>query len=235
MRRSLPSAFVTSLILLALVLAATSATAAPVVTAPAAGATTTVRPTFSWTFEPLTTARALEVAATTTLDTAGDLTAPIIDVPLAPTARSLRPTLAQQLYAGRWYWHVTGTLGAGTAPAANSDSALRAFTVRKSIAAPYISINSTRRGTAGIVRVKVNVPAYTMRVRIVHGRTVCLSRVVRGTRPRTRLHRADSFKIFCYPVSPLATGTRATTTVTIIAGGVKRTTVHRDTVAEPRG
>ena len=207
------------LALLALLVVPTLAAAAIAPVSPAAGlATANSAPTFTWTLDGGSVPGSLQVSTNPAVDPSTNrLVGASIDQPLAADAAGYRPGTAQQLYAGVWNWRVVGTT-AGVADATPT----QAFTVRPVVSTPRLKVAATRKGTAGTVRIHTNTARFRMRVRILHGRSTCLNRVVTRSRARARIGAWDTYRIYCYPYGGVARGTRVTTIVTVTGNGVSR-------------
>lgn len=216
--------------------AAASALAAPAVadaaitpTAPAANAVTlSSAPNFTWALDADSVATGLQVAASANVDAAsGKLVAPAIDATVAPGVTTYRPGAALQLFAGRWYWRVTGTTAGGA-----DGSAPQLLVVKPQVAPPRLTkLVPARKGVSGVVQLRTNTARYKLRVRVKYGATVCLDDVVTDKRARARISKWDAFRIYCYPYGGVKAGTVATVTVTVAGNGVSRTTTRRVTIA----
>jgi len=211
----------------ALLAAPAAARAAITPTAPAADVVTmSSAPAFTWTLDGGSAATGLQVAPSAAIDPAtGKLTAPTIDPAITPGATTYRPGAALQLFAGRWYWRVTGT----TAGAPDS-SAPQLLIVKPQVAPPRLKLTPARKGVTGVMQLRTNTSKYRLRVRIKYGRVTCLDDVVSGKRVRARIAKWDAFRIYCYPYGGVKAGTVATVTVTVAGNGVSRTTTRRVTI-----
>lgn len=187
--------------------------------------TATSRPHFAWTADAGTAPYALEVSQHRELRADGGFRSTVIAQQLDPAATSFRPSLAQQLWTGRWYWRVRANDAAGDA-----SSAVREVVVSRRVLRPQLYVFATPRGTSGFVRINTNTHKFRLRVRIVHGRSVCLDRVIVRRRERARLHLWEAFRIYCYPPAQLRRGTVATVTTTLSAGSLARAVTRRDVV-----
>jgi hypothetical protein len=197
-----------------LLLAPVTADAAPSLVAPAADAAfTTSRPTFAWSLAPATTATKVEVAAASTPAADGSLPAPAWTSALAASATRARVGLAEQLYAGRWYWHVLGSDGW---------SDVRGFTISPVLLRPTLRFANSRRGADGTIRLKSNTRAVKVNVRIKDGRNVCLNRTFTAPRRRASLHRWDVYRVYCFPRGGVEAGTRMSVAVTVRSGALVR-------------